>query len=77
MLQDKRSDLTVERQKRLLARFVAELCEEHGDLYYQPTSEIARLIASHIAESAELTDEDRAALDGLKARDIEVLLSLH
>lgn len=77
MLHDKRRDLDSEKQKKLLERLVAELSRSNFDLYYQPTSEIARQIEQHIAGDANLNADELALLKKLKTRDIEVLLSLH
>jgi hypothetical protein len=77
MLQDKREDLDAEKRKKLLWRLVAELSREMPDLYYQPTSEIARHIRLCIADGGKLNADERALMDRLGQRDIEVLLSLH
>ncbi|SLN43635.1 hypothetical protein PSA7680_02202 [Pseudoruegeria aquimaris] len=77
MLQDKRQDLDAEKQRRLLQRLVEELSRTHGELYYQPTSQIAMQLESYIDGEAKLFAEERALLKRLTRRDIEVLLSLH
>ncbi|MEM1162558.1 MAG: hypothetical protein AAGJ28_16620 [Pseudomonadota bacterium] len=77
MLQDKRTDLDAERQKKLLQRLLSEVSSQNPDLYYQSTSQIARQIADHITSGAVLHGDDRALMERLSQRDIEVLLSLH
>lgn len=77
MLQEKRKDLDGERQKRLLQKLVGELSRAHPEMYYLPTSEIALQIQAHIARGGGVSAEDRALLQRLSLRDIEVLLSLH
>ncbi|MEM8872402.1 MAG: hypothetical protein AAGB10_08810 [Pseudomonadota bacterium] len=77
MLEDKRQDLDSEKQKKLLQRLVTELSRSEIDLYYQPTSVIALQIKQYIDDGAELFAEERALLNRLSQRDIEVLLSLH
>ncbi|MEM6303297.1 MAG: hypothetical protein AAF744_01160 [Pseudomonadota bacterium] len=77
MLQDKRSDLTAEKQKKLLTRLVSELSAKHGDLYYQPTSAIAMLVKGYIEKDAGLNADEHALVDHLSQRDLEVLLSLN
>jgi hypothetical protein len=77
MLQDRREDLDSEKRKKLLQRLVSELSREHPDLYYQPASEIARQIRSDIACGTKLNADERALMDRLSQRDIEMLLSLH
>ncbi|WP_434055818.1 MAG: hypothetical protein RDA78_13510 [Roseibium sp.] len=77
MLQEKRHDLDAEKRKQLVQRLVAELSRLGGDLYYQPTSQIALQIRNYAAGDAKLTAEEKALLAPLSQRDIEVLLSLH
>ncbi|MEM9370269.1 MAG: hypothetical protein AAGA26_03825 [Pseudomonadota bacterium] len=77
MLQDKRQDLDSEKQKKLLDGLVSELSRSHPDLYYQPTSQIARYLMEYIQGDAKLSADDRTLLKRLSLRDIEVLLSLH
>ncbi|WP_226553059.1 MULTISPECIES: hypothetical protein [Celeribacter] len=77
MLQDKKSDLDSEKQKKILSRLVKVLSEEHPELYYQPTAEIAGLVMGMIEEGKSLNGEERHLMQRLSLRDIEVLLSLH
>ncbi|WP_293577251.1 hypothetical protein [Phaeobacter sp.] len=77
MLQDKKSETDAERQKALLKRLVSELSAQHPDLYYQPTSLVARLIREQIEQGKTLNQDERKLMSRLKSRDIEVLLSLH
>lgn len=76
-LQEKRKDLDVERQKRLLTRLVEELSQSDPELYYRSTSEVAAQIEGLIGKVGRLSLEDRQLLLRLSRRDIEVLLSLH
>jgi len=76
-LQEKRKDLDVERQKRLLTRLVEELSRSDPELYYRSTSEVAAQIEGLIGKAGRLSLEDRQSLMRLSRRDIEVLLSLH
>lgn len=77
MLQEKREDLDSEKRKKLLQRLVSDLSRSNSDLYYQSASEIARQIRSHIRDGAGLNADERALMEPLGQRDIEVLLSLH
>lgn len=77
MLQEKRVDLDAEKRKRLIERLVLELSRSNPDLYYQPTSQIALQIRGYADDPANLNADDRALLEPLTQRDIEVLLSLH
>ncbi|WP_341366676.1 hypothetical protein [Yoonia sp. BS5-3] len=77
MLQDKKSETDAEKQKVLLRRLVTEVSRENPDLYYQPTSQVARLIADHIKSGRTLNGDERKLMAGLGTRDLEVLLSLH
>ncbi|WP_282603672.1 hypothetical protein [Paracoccus sp. PARArs4] len=77
MLQDKKSETDAERQKVLLQRLVGTLSREYPELYYQPTSLVARLIRQRVADGTTLNGDERKLMERLTERDIEVLLSLH
>ncbi|MEM0921613.1 MAG: hypothetical protein AAGI13_01115 [Pseudomonadota bacterium] len=77
MLQDKKSETDAEKQKALLRRLVQEMSRDYPDFYYQSTSQVARLIQRHIAESGKLNADEIKLTERLSQRDIEVLLSLH
>ncbi|MEM8775090.1 MAG: hypothetical protein AAGF53_08650 [Pseudomonadota bacterium] len=77
MLEEKRKDLDSEKQKRLLQSLVEELSRTEMDFYYRPTSEIAAYLNTYIDEGAKLSVDEKALLQRLTQRDIEVLLSLH
>ncbi|MEL7165328.1 MAG: hypothetical protein AAFY52_02870 [Pseudomonadota bacterium] len=77
MLEDKKEDLSGEKVKRLLERMVRDLGREHPDLYYQPTSHIARLLHERIAKADTLNGEERELTAHLGQRDIQVLLSMN
>lgn len=77
MLEEKQADLDREKQRKLLERLVAELSQDHFDLYYQSTSEIAFLLENYIQNKASLTQDERALLAPLSRRDVEIRLSLH
>lgn len=77
MLREKRRDLDAEKRKDLLQRFLSELTHSRPDLYYQATSEVARHLKDYIGDGATINAEERALLERLSSRDIEVLLGLH
>ena len=77
MLQDKHKDLDAVKRKRLIERLLGELGRDNPDLYYRSTSDISQMLHGHIAQDARLHPEETALLEGLSARDIAVLLSLH
>lgn len=77
MLREKRQDLDAEKQKDLLQRLLSELTHSRPDLYYQATGEVARHLKDYSGDGATLNAEERALLERLSLRDIEVLLSLH
>nr|WP_244313928.1 hypothetical protein [Roseibium denhamense] len=76
-MQEKRAELDAEKRKKLIERIVHALADTYPDLYYQSTSQIALLIKQQVDDGTGLSNEDRALLQGLSQRDIEVLLSLH
>jgi len=77
MLHEKRKDLDSEKQKKLLTRLLNELAHVDQQLYYRSTAEVALAIKTYIAGPAGLKNDEKALLDRLTTRDIEVLLSLH
>ncbi|MEL7299756.1 MAG: hypothetical protein AAFM92_05165 [Pseudomonadota bacterium] len=77
MLEDKRVDLDAEKQKRVLRRLVEDLTRESADIYYQPTSVIARIVKTQVDAGTGLNADELDLLRRLSQRDIEVLLSLH
>ncbi|WP_298814729.1 hypothetical protein [uncultured Roseibium sp.] len=77
MLRDKRIDLDSVKRKKLIERLLQEISRSQGDLYYQSTSTIALQIKEYVKGDAKLNAEEKALLEPLSQRDIEVLLSLH
>ncbi|MCH2096501.1 MAG: hypothetical protein MK160_15530 [Rhodobacteraceae bacterium] len=77
MLQDKKSETDSEKQKRILRRLLETLSHEVPELYYQPTSQVARLIQTRVHDGGSLNADERALMARLSTRDIEILLSLH
>lgn len=76
MLQDKNADLLATRRKALLERLIAEIGRSGFDLYYAPTSQVADHLLRYARSQAALNADERALLDGLSRRDIEIILSL-
>lgn len=77
MLEEKITDLIVQKQRKLLQRLVEELSKDNSDLYYQSTSQIARVLLEHVEGGKNLNHEERELLQPLDQRGIEMLLSLH
>ncbi len=77
MLEENRKDLDAEKQKKTLLRLIEVLSASDPDLYYRPTSDIAAYLEKYIRKNARLTAEERALMERLSRRDLEVLLSLH
>ncbi|MEM1380407.1 MAG: hypothetical protein AAGH41_07275 [Pseudomonadota bacterium] len=76
-MEEKRQDLAVEKQKKLLERLLSEVSSDHLDLYYRPTTEIAHILHQHIRGDAKLTVDERSLIEHLSQRDIQLRLSLH
>ena len=77
MLQDKKTETDAEKRKSILRRLIVDLNRDNPDLYYQPTSEVARLVRQLIATSSKLNADERKLMEKLSNRDLEILLSLH
>ena len=76
-MEEKRKDLISEKRKVLLQRLMEDLSRSHPDFYYQSTNEIALAIKEFAEKDARLTQDDKALIDPLTWRDIQVILSLH
>lgn len=66
-----------QKQKKLLLRLVRDLSRQHMDFYYQPTTEVAYALKTHIEKTSDLTQTERALLEPLSEYDIQILLSLN
>ncbi|MEM6538908.1 MAG: hypothetical protein AAF742_09270 [Pseudomonadota bacterium] len=77
VLAAKREDLTVEKQKKILERLVGELSRDHIDFYYKSTIDVAYLLRDYIRGKAQLSVDERALVEPLSQRDIQLRLSLH
>ena len=76
-MEEKRQDLTSEKQKQLLQLLVSQMSHDDPDLYYRSTSQIAFQIEAYIRGDNDLSLDDLTLLAPLDARDIQLLLSLH
>lgn len=77
MLQDKKSETDAEKQKVILRRLLEELNRDNPELYYQSTSQIARMIEQRIASGGTLNADELKLMEPLSSRDLEIMLSLH
>jgi hypothetical protein len=72
---DEHDNLTrTDRQRRVVTRCLEALADSDPDLYYQPTAVVARAVHAAIDTGCK-DDQDRSAVKGLSAREIEVLLA--
>ncbi|MEM1174334.1 MAG: hypothetical protein AAGI27_05950 [Pseudomonadota bacterium] len=70
--------LKASRQRKILDRLVAELAGSDSRVYYLSTVEIAQRIETTLKTGAAgLTEAEKDLLSGLRARDIQILLSIH
>ncbi|MEM9550864.1 MAG: hypothetical protein AAGA05_06800 [Pseudomonadota bacterium] len=76
MLQDKHAELLAEKRKNLLERLIVEVSRSGFDLYYAPTSQVARYLLDYARNTAKLNADELALLEGLDLRDVEVILSI-
>jgi len=75
-MEEKREELTSEKQKILLQRLLKELSQEHVDFYYKPTMEIAHALKAYIEKGANLNKNERDLLAPLSVKDIQLRFSL-
>ena len=64
-----------ERRRVIVQRCLQALMRTDPQLFYQPTSTIAREIHAAARRPDALDDEEREALEPLTVRDIEMLLA--
>ncbi|MEL6643754.1 MAG: hypothetical protein AAFQ79_07460 [Pseudomonadota bacterium] len=77
MLQEKPGDLTAVKRKQILDRLINELSHAGHDLYYAPTTDVAKTLLDYANGPAGLTTDERALLDGLNRRDVQILLGMN
>ena len=75
-MEEKRKDLDVEKQKKIIFNLVEKLSLSDPDLYYRPTSEIALIVKNLIDSRENLLDVDRELVSDLTQRDIELRLGI-
>ncbi|MEM6513505.1 MAG: hypothetical protein AAF660_10870 [Pseudomonadota bacterium] len=69
--------LKATKQRHVLDQLVKELGRADSRVYYLSTIEVAQLILNHIDGDSSLSEADRALVEGLSLRDIQILLSIH
>ena len=75
-MEEKRKDLDVEKQKKIIFNLVEKLSLSDPDLYYRSTSEIALILKNLIDSRENLLDVDRELVSDLTQRDIELRLGI-
>ena len=75
-MEEKRSNLRSEKQRRLIEHLVNDLSKLDPNFYYQTTSEIAHILKEYIENDADLVREDKELLSPLSVKDLQVLLSI-
>ena len=75
-MEEKRKDLDVEKQKKIIFNLVEKLSLSDPDLYYRSTSEIALIVKNLIDSRKNLLDVDRELVSDLTQRDIELRLGI-
>lgn len=71
-------ELGVAIRDKVIQRFLNKLTKAHPELYYAPTSQIAREIHKDIQNKMNtLTFEEQSQVKRLGAHDIEIILGFH
>lgn len=71
-------ELGVQKRDKVIQRFLSQLTKQHPELYYAPTSQIAREIHKEIQNKLNTLDfEEQVQVKRLSAHDIEVILGFH
>ena len=76
-MEEKRADLKIVKQERVVLDIMSRLSESHPSFYYLSTIEIATEIERYIEESEIITTEQKKLLAGLDRHGIQMILSLH
>ena len=76
-MEEKRKDLKIAKQRKILQTLIESLSKENSNLYYRSTSEIAIELAEVIARPADVSQQEKEILAGLTHTDIQMILSLH
>lgn len=74
-MEEKRKDLTAEKQKKLVQQLLEEMSAGDPNFYYLATSQVAIRLHAFIRDDAKLPQEDRAIMMPLTQKDLQVLLS--
>lgn len=70
--------LGIEIRDKVIQRFLNLLTKQHPELYYAPTSQIAREIHKEIQNKLNTLDfEEQVQVKRLGAHDIEIILGFH
>jgi len=77
IMEEKKEQLESVLRKKALLRLVEGLSATQTDLYYQSTSEIARILKQVIKQGDGISQAERELLSPLSERDIQLILSLH
>ena len=64
-----------ERRRKLVRKRLESLMQTNSQLYYEATPVVARAVHDDFQSDKSLGESDRAAVDGLSVRDIEVILA--
>ncbi len=64
-----------ERRRKLVRKRLESLMQTNSQLYYEATPVVARAVHDDFQSDKSLEESDRAAVDGLSVRDIEVILA--
>lgn len=71
-------ELGVEIRDKVIQRFLNKLTKQHPELYYAPTSQIAREIHKEIQNKLNTLDfEEQVQIKRLEVHDIEIILGFH
>ncbi|MEO1642019.1 MAG: hypothetical protein AAFR74_01700 [Pseudomonadota bacterium] len=74
-MEEKRKDLTAERQKKLIQTLLEKMSAGDPNFYYLSTSQVAMRLHDYIRKGAKLPQEDSAIMMPLTQKDLQVLLS--
>ena len=65
-------------QRKIINNLLEQVMQNHPDVYYAPTTDVARMIHTRLQETlSRMSIEDQLLMKKVTTRDIEIMLSLN
>jgi BMFP domain-containing protein YqiC len=65
-------------KRKIINGLLEQVMQKHPDLYYSPTTEVARMVHEQLQSTmSRLPIEDQMLMKKVSVRDVEIILSLN